>query len=477
MLSIFKEFKKIYWPIIFIYFAAGFAALDAVTWIFLKKDFFTFSAPQWITISIFASLPWSIKLVYSAFIDSFSLFGNRRKSYIALGAVLMAIGNFGILDILQFHLLDKVIDTFSLLSLSAFLISSGIVISDIVADTLCVELVEKTDDILKYQKDLGTLAVFSRMAQIIGGVAAASITGYLAKHFSATQVYLVWFIIPIVTFLGTVTYKPVRFIAQTNVDKRIFISSMLFGIAILAINFIFESELAQIYMFFLSLMFVTTLMFTLVRHLPKSDLYTFAFAVIAVFCFRVVPSPSEPTQWWMANGLHFDEAFFGHLRLTSTIAGFLVLIGASNFIRTSSIRKTLIILSIADLALNLPIIGVYYGWHETLGLSAKTVMLLDTAAASPVGNLAMIPLSVLLAQYTPDERRATYTAVTASFVNIALMAGDLISRKLAKEFIVTPKDFSRLGHLLVISLLVSIIFNLVGISIINIRKKDVRNNQ
>ena len=95
--------------------------------------------------------------------------------------------------------------------------------------------------------------------------------------------------------------------------------------------------------------------------------------------------------------------------------------------------------------------------------------MLEAAAMSPLGNLAMIPLHILLAQYAPEKQRAVYIATTAAFVNLALMLGSLITKGLNSIYVVIQTDFSQLGNLLIISLIISIIWSIIGIYLI--RKK------
>ena len=117
--------------------------------------------------------------------------------------------------------------------------------------------------------------------------------------------------------------------------------------------------------------------------------------------------------------------------------------------RTSSTPST----EIAGTILSLPNIGLYYGVHEwtesMFGFGARTIAVIDAAAASPFAQLSMIPLLTLIAVYAPPGHRATWFALMASFMNLALVAGQLQTKYLNQLFVVERGAYGELGVLLV----------------------------
>ena len=57
------------------------------------------------------------------------------------------------------------------------------------------------------------------------------------------------------------------------------------------------------------------------------------------------------------------------------------------------------------------------------GFGARSIAFVDAAAASPFVQLSMIPLLTLIAYYAPPGHRATWFALMASLMNLALVAG------------------------------------------------------
>jgi hypothetical protein len=88
--------------------------------------------------------------------------------------------------------------------------------------------------------------------------------------------------------------------------------------------------------------------------------------------------------------------------------------------------------------------------------------------AGPLASLSMIPLGVLVAQNAPPQQRAVYTSLTASFMNIALVGGDVITKWLNEIFIVSRTDFTQLGELMIYSLTISTLLSMVGLVVLKI---------
>jgi len=118
-----------------------------------------------------------------------------------------------------------------------------------------------------------------------------------------------------------------------------------------------------------------------------------------------------------------------------------------------SVAKVLFWIVIAGTILSLPSISLFYGLHqwtkETFGFGARTIALIDTAASSPFAQLSMIPLLSLIAYFAPAGRRATWFALMASLMNMALVAGQLQTKYLNEIFVVQRGDYSELGILLI----------------------------
>ena len=76
-------------------------------------------------------------------------------------------------------------------------------------------------------------------------------------------------------------------------------------------------------------------------------------------------------------------------------------------------------------------------WTEaTFGFGARSIAFVDAAASSPFVQLSMVPLLTLIAYYAPPGHRATWFALMASLMNLALVAAQLQTKYLNDIFVV-----------------------------------------
>ena len=116
-----------------------------------------------------------------------------------------------------------------------------------------------------------------------------------------------------------------------------------------------------------------------------------------------------------------------------------------------SVTKVLFWIVIAATALSLPNLSLFYGlrpWTEaTFGFGARAIAMVDAATASPFAQLSIIPLLTLIAFYAPAGHRATWFALMASLMNLALVAGQLQTKYLNQIFVVGRGNYAELGPL------------------------------
>ena len=138
-----------------------------------------------------------------------------------------------------------------------------------------------------------------------------------------------------------------------------------------------------------------------------------------------------------------------------------------------SVTKVLLWLSIAGAILSLPNIGLFYGLHhwtqEMFGFGARSIAVVDAATASPFANLSMIPLLTLIAFYAPAGRRATWFALMASLMNLALVAGQLQTKYLNQMFVIERGSYEALGPLLIAATAIGFLVPIAAIIVLGRR--------
>ena len=160
----------------------------------------------------------------------------------------------------------------------------------------------------------------------------------------------------------------------------------------------------------------------------------------------------------------------------------------------TTLSKLFIILSILSAFLYCPSLFLYYDLHKftstvTFGIvDERFIAILNTAAESPLSQVAMIPLLAWIAKNAPVKYKATFFAVFASFTNLALSAKELFTSYLNKFFVIKREildkntgllietaNYEALDNLLISIILITLFIPLVTIIIIQntkIRSKE-----
>jgi hypothetical protein len=105
--------------------------------------------------------------------------------------------------------------------------------------------------------------------------------------------------------------------------------------------------------------------------------------------------------------------------------------------------------SIVGAILYVPNVGLFYGLADWLGISPRSLALIDTTISAPLTQVAMVPMLVLIAKVAPPGGEATMFAIMASLMNLALSASELFTRYLNDLFAVSQQDYSNLGLLMI----------------------------
>ena len=117
--------------------------------------------------------------------------------------------------------------------------------------------------------------------------------------------------------------------------------------------------------------------------------------------------------------------------------------------------------------LSLPALGLVLGlanWTERVfGFGARSIAIIDTAAVSPFVQLSMIPLLTLTAIYAPKRHRATWFALMASLMNLALVAGQLQTKYLNEIFVVSRGHYENLAYIVAWSIAIGFVVPLATI--------------
>jgi hypothetical protein len=491
-----RQFRWSYVPPLMVYLAAGISGLTAIVGTFFIKDYLNLSAAFLASLGFWVGLPWALKMPLGHLVD---LIWKHKNYLVYLGAAVIA-ASLLIMYGLIMHTADMadILPVESWYVLSAILAPVGFVLQDVVADAMTVEAVPALDETGVPFSDAAmknmhiTMQTLGRFA-IIGGtvlVALANVIlfdgadrlGESARIELYGKIYLYALIIPLFSVIGVIIAsvarqqslhhnpsadEPVAVHSKPQINWSILLGSLGFAIFSVTLG-VTNIAYAQEIVFAGSVGIILFLMSRLVAVLPEHQRLMIIGTAIIVFMFRAMPSPGPGLTWFEIDELLFNEQFFSVL---SVIASVLTLIGIvllRPFMVRNSMAKIIVILSIAGAVLFLPSVGMYYGLHHwtsslTGGIvDARFIAIVNTAVESPLGQVSMIPLLAWIAKNAPENMKATFFAVFASFTNLALSASALGTKYLNQAFIVTRQvkdkitneivttaDYSELGLLLI----------------------------
>ena len=199
-------------------------------------------------------------------------------------------------------------------------------------------------------------------------------------------------------------------------------------------------------------------------------------AAAVTFAFRAAPRPARGLQWWQMDVLGYDQAFFGVLAQLGTglaIAGSLLLGGR---IVRWPLGAVLAWLAVLGAVLTLPTIGMLFGLHRwteaAFSFGPRTIGLVETAPSAPLAQFGLSPVLTLIALlHAPPGRQASWFALVASLMNLALQAGTVLSRGLNALFPVEPGEYAHLPALVVSAALAGLALTLGAVALLRWRMR------
>ena len=469
LLTPIRAMRLRYLPLLMIYYAYGALGLVGIAQTFWVKDALTFTPAELAAIAVWLTLPWTIKMVFGQLADSVPIFGSRRRIYVFLGASLVASG----LIILAGAAGGWI--TFAsknvLYVTAQLLIVVGVVLQDVIADAMTTEVVDRVRPDgsprpeAEVQRELGLVQVLGRLALWSGILSVAGLSGWLAQIVSYQTVFLLGLIVPATSLTGALLVR-LDGTAPKPIDWRILGGGIVFGAVVLAIS-LSGLPLGQELVFIVSLTVIALMLARIAKELDELHRKRIFYAALVIFLYRASPGVGEGYRWFTIDVLGFDEGFYGTL---AQIGAGLSLAGAwlfSDVITRQPIAKVLLWLTILGTILTLPSLALAFRWDEwteqMFGFGARTIAFVDTTVSSPFVELSMIPALTLVALNAPPGRRATWFALMASLMNVALVAGQLQTKYLNLLFDVDRGTYEDLPVLVGAVLLIGFVVPVAGV--------------
>ena len=521
MIAIRRDFHLSYLPPLMVYLAAGVSSLTSIVGIFFVKDYLSLSSAVLASLSFWIAIPWSLKMVFGHLVD---LFWRAKNLILFSGALLIASSLFIMIGLIaEREAMQAILPVDTWYVISALLAPMGYVLQDSVADAMTVEAVPRFDgdgqpiEPEKLRLMHTTMQTLGRVAVVGGSLLVSVVNLYVfsgVEKMSEAQkvqgylyVYWVALIIPLLSVLGVVIAAWLKGRTRAQLESRgwnpaqleqaievhgnttkpnwtILIGGLVFVLFTLSIG-LSQIPYGQEIIFVGSLAIIVYLIAGMTSALTPEMRITLVGTAFVIFMFRAVPTPGPSIAWWVIDELKFDQYFISVLTLLSGVLSLVGMFVFRRFMAEKPITFVIGMLAIFSTILALPTLGMYYGLHHwtsamTGGIvDARFIALVDAAVESPLGQLAMIPMLAWIARSAPENLKATYFAVMASFTNLALSASQLGTKYLNEIYIVTREvrdpvtgivkvaaDYSQLGSILTICLVLNLLFPFLAVAFV-----------
>ena len=466
-----RAFRIAYLPLLIIYLASGAIGLIAVADSFWVKTSLTLSPAELASLAIWLQLPWTAKMVFSEFVDAVPIFGSRRRAYAILGGLLIAVG----LLLLTGTAAGRIgfAQPEHVYVMAQLLVVIGGVIQEVVADAMSAEVVPRTaaDGTPRPQAeidaDLAMVQVLARLGYSVGALSVGWLAGVLAQALPYWAVFLVAVSIPLLSMLGALAIR-LETDGHGRIDRRILGGGIALAVAAIVLG-LSGFRFAQEAMFVLALAVICMLLRRLFADLDRRTRKIIVCVAIMAFAFRAVPTLGEGYRWFAMDRLGFDERFFGTLQLTGTGIGLAAMWLMADAVMRRPATRVLTWLTLLAALLWLPSLLLVHGAHEwtepVLGIGARTIALVDEAAQSPLALLAIVPLLTLIARHAPAPQRATWFALIASLMSLAIVASHLLTKYLNVVFPIERGAYDQLGPLVASVVVISLVLPLAAIAL------------
>jgi len=516
-----RQMRWTFLPPLMVYFAAGFSGLTMIVGTFFVKEYLDLSAAYLAGLAFWAGLPWALKMPLGHLVD---IIWRWKWLLVYLGAGLIGLSVF-----IMYLLLTQTEMMTAIMPMAAWYITSyllapcGLVIQDAVADAMSVEAVPRVDS---QGREIGleqsramhtTMQTLGRFALISGTVAVAALNISMfsgieamdddAKRQIYATIYLTALLIPVVSVSGVVLAGIQKIRARRGFIRRgldpaeadalferpdedtkpnpwYFIGGAGFVAISLTVG-LSNIAYGQEIIFIGSMAIVLLLMRQLIAVLTQAQARALIGTAVVIFIFRAVPRPGDGYTWFSIDVLGFDQQFLSILSLITSVLTLVGMVILRPLMASKPIVYIVVLLTLAGGILSLPNIGLYYGIQDITApltggiVDARFIAILDTAVESPLGQVAMIPMLAWIARNAPNDLKATFFAVMASFTNLALSASSLLTKYLNNVFVITrevtdretgqvttPADYSDLGILLIVVSLVTVGLPLLAVAMV-----------
>jgi len=435
--------------ILAVYFVQGVLGLSRLAVSFYFKDELHLSPADAGALLSFSSLPWLVKPLYGFLSDGFPLFGYRRRSYLFLSGLLGCISWIAFGTIVH--------DTSSAL-VCVIASSASVAISDVVADSIVVEQSRVINEESTATQQKGEIYALDYIEEpvrtassseqstsnsadlqslcwgsaAVGGILSAYFSGSLLQVVSPQQVFLITSIFPLLTACSALLNDDKPLSSGNNNNNN-------------------NSNGVSITDFMSSVRVQVSDLWTTIS---RKSLY---LPVLFIFLWQATPSAESAMFYFTTNDLKFQPELLGQIRLASSVASLLGVIGYRTWLKTVSIRDIIVWSTIISMPLGLTQTLLTSHYNRVLGIPDALFALIDTVVLTVLGQVAFMPVLSLAASLCPPGIEGTLFAALMSVYNASGALSGELGAVVTSALGITDTNFEQLTALIAICSLSSLL--------------------
>ncbi|MFS8819796.1 MULTISPECIES: folate/biopterin family MFS transporter [unclassified Synechococcus] len=395
--------RDIHWTpelfgILLVYFVQGAVGLARLATSFYLKDSLGLSPSQVAALMGVAMSPWILKPLYGLLSDTVPVAGYRRRPYLLLSGLLGCGAWLG---------MALWAPTAGLATLWMVLGSLAVAVGDVIVDSLVVERVHGSD-----WAGTGTLQSLTWGATALGSLLTAYLGGALLAHYPPQVVFGLTALLPLFIALA----------AWVIADQPVVLSQGWDPL---------QQQVGQVW-----------------RALRQPSIL---LPVLFVFVWQATPSADAALFYFVTNDLGFGPEFLGQVRLVTSIASLLGVGIFQVYLRRIPLRPLFGWMTVISAGLGLTSLILVYHLNRDWGIDDHWFSLGDSLVLTVAGQIAFMPVLVLAARLCPPGIEATLFALLMSAFNLAGFLSQELGSLLMHGLGVTETDFSRLGLLLILT--------------------------
>lgn len=398
-------------PLLFFYFLLGFCfSFPSIALRYWLMEWVT--PAQMAAIFGIVSVPWCLKPLYGFLSDSYPIFGYRRRPYMIFGAYLSST----MWILLPFCPHDEFAVTM-VMTLS----SAGLCFSDVMADSLLVEVARNESESNK-----GTIQSYSWMFRFFGGL-AASIFGAIAYDtLGAVKVFHFNSMIPVaIAVVSAYVHEPTASVVANWRVTRQKMSSAL----------------------------------------RQPSIYRPA---LFLFLVCVTPGYGSVMTFFYQRELKFTPDEFGTLDVLGHLVAIVGTYIYKRYLREVAFRKILGIALFTSFLLSNSLLLLVLHVNRTMGIPDFVFALIERIVITLVGQFITMPMVVMGARICPVGVEGTLYALLMSITNIGGVVGEEWGSLLTTMFGISSDNFTNLWKLM----LVCHLFDLVPMFSLRLVRQD-----